>query len=170
MTWQVIQIAEQDVTPMRLYDLAAAHNLLPSNPNQTIDYYRSLASRCEFFEMLDVGDNGSRPGRVGTVVVSNIVRGESADVDLVPIPEFFTCGFQPTIKKALWPVLSRLFADYGVRRLNSFVAVSRPRTKWALVACGFKIEGKMREGVKFAGKRPEDTWVMGMLASDFSEA
>ena len=165
MTWSTNQISP--VTPIALYDIGKRHRLLPESVSGMIESYRSLADRCFLFSVLSLGDNGDRPGEVASVIVSNIVDDESADIDLIPFSDYFRDGFQEKIVAAMAPVLAPLFAMHNVRRVQSFVPFSRPRTVRALRACGFSVEGRLRDAAKIRGQEPEDVLVLGLLRKEY---
>ena len=168
MSWEIIQIDPRDVTAQKLFDIGREHKLIPDSLAQAVENYRAMASCCQVYEIFAVGENGDRPGLVASVIVSNH-DGDMVNLDFVPKPAYFREGYQDKIRFVMRPLLNRLFSEYGIRRITSFIANSRPRTKRALLACGFKIEGRMRDAIIFRDQKPEDLLVMGLLKSDFLE-
>ena len=169
MTWQAVPVPREKVTAEFLYEIGKRHHLLPERIESAIDYYRAIAPSCIVFRVMDA----QTKEYVAEVIISEIVDGESASVDFIPVPKFFAPinpdgtknddGFHDRLTEALSPVLGRLLEGRNLRRLTAMVPSSRSRTYKALQACGFKREGKMRQAIKFRGHAAEDLVIMGLL-------
>lgn len=156
MTWTAE--ARSNVTPKDLYDLSAAHKLMPNDMAAAIQAFRLLASEVEWW---DISTEGKE--KVADVLVFASNPG-IASLVLVPVPEFFapSVDFQADFSAAMHKILAWVFGS-GSRKIESEVPVSRSRTKKALTSIGFQFEGKRKLGVHFHGREPEDTFLLGML-------
>ncbi len=169
MTWEAIPVPRDKVTAEFLYEIGKRHHLLPERVESAIDYYRAIAPSCIVFRVID----RQTKDYVAELIISEIVDGEAASVDFIPVPKFFSPinpdgtqnadPFHDRLNDALSPVLGRLIEGRRLRRLTAMVPHSRSRTCKALQACGFKREGKMRNAIKFRGHAPEDLVIMGLL-------
>lgn len=169
-TWEAIPVPREKVTAEFLYDIGKRHHLLPERIESAIDYYRAIAPSCIVFRVMD----HQTKDYVAEVIISEIVDGEAATVDFVPVPKFFAPinpdgsqnadPFHDRLSEALNPVFGRLLEGRSLRRLTAMVPSSRSRTFKALQACGFRREGKMRQAIKFRGHAAEDLVIMGLLA------
>ena len=169
MTWEAVAVAPEKVTPEFLYDISRRHKLIPERVVSAIDFFRAQAPSCVVIEVIDRATKDT----VAEVIISDICDGESASVDFVPTPKYFSPvksdgthnddPFHERIESVMGPVFRKLIAGRDLRRLTAMVPRSRSRTYKALMACGFKREGAMRNAVKFKGTAAEDLIIMGML-------
>jgi len=169
MSWIAVPVPPEEVTAEALFELAKKHRLIPENVSNAVDHYRDLSGCCALIqvETEDTGEN------VGSLIVSSIVDGDSARVDFIPRPQFFSPilkdgsrnpeDFLGMAEDVMRPVFERLMEGRGLNRLTATVPKSRSRTFKALRACGFRKEGVMRDAVKFSGRDLEDMVIMGML-------
>ena len=157
MTWELTQA--HDKTPPEIYQLALSKRLVPANMDDAIGTFRALAQQL-IYEIHADGE------LVATVFVHSIVPGERAQIDFVPNTQFFKDqSFKEPLKHTLGELFMQLFHGYQVHRITAQVPESRGRTKKALRALGFKVEGKMIEAVHYDGRPREDVYVMGLLRS-----
>ena len=161
MTWIASPVAEDRANAKYLYELSKRHKLVPDNLVNAIEYYNRAAQDC-FIVIVSDKESGER---VGDVVFTEIVDGEQACVDFVPNPKFFAPGedYQQKIFDVVNPILVKLMEKRNLRRIDALVPQTRCRTKKALKACGFKVEGMRRDAIKFKGKPPEGQTIMGIL-------
>lgn len=159
MTWTAVPVDPEKVTAKYLFDLSDKHRLIPENMVNAIDYYKAVSPGCRIIEIRD-GDD-----LVGELIISNIMDGESATVDFVPVPEYFAYGepYEDGMRIALSKVFARLMEGRNLRRLTAMIPKTRSRAGKALRACGFKKEGVMRDAIKFNGRPVEDVVIMGLL-------
>lgn len=167
--WTAVPVSPEEVTAESLFELAKRHRLIPENINDAVDYYRNVSENCALIHIKDeeTGD------KVGDLIISDIVDGNSAQVDFIPQPKFFSpilkdgspnpVKFLDMIDGALSPVFNKLIEGRQLRRLTAMVPKSRSRTFKALRASGFKKEGVMRDAIKFSGEDCQDLVIMGML-------
>lgn len=164
MTWIPVAVNPEEVTAEYLYDMAKKHRLIPANMADAVMYFKGICSNCA---VIAVNDNETGED-VGHVIFTEIADNESAQVDFIPKPKFFSSAnptFRDDINEALSPVFESLIEGRNLRRITAMVPRTRNRTKKALAACGFKKEGIIRKGVKFVGKDAEDIIIMGLLSS-----
>jgi len=163
MTWIPVPVNPKDVTADFLFNIAKKHRLIRASTVDDIVHFKEICSRCA---VILIEDDETKE-EIGHVIFSNIQDGESADLDLIPNPKYFSPAhpeFREEIKVALVPVLESLMEGRSLRRVNASVPESRNRTKKALMACGFEKEGVTRKGIKFAGKEAENIINMGLLS------
>ena len=158
--WELRKLPPEKVTPAMVYDLSLQHNLVPESVEQSLHTFRSLAGGGLVLQIYEGED------KVATLIVSSLVPRESAELDLIPKPQYFRRGFKQELVSSLQPLWMVLFEEMGVRRVTAYVPKSRVRTKRALLACGFEVEGVMREGARMRNKNPEDLYLMGLLKKD----
>ena len=164
MTWNAEAVQQAEVTPEYLFKIGKRHKLLSENITDSIDYYRNLAGSCRVIEIKDGGDT------VAHLIVSNIVDGDSADVDFVPRPKNFITGsgYEEQMQDVVTPVLRGLMTMRSLRRLTAMIPKSRNRTCNALRSVGFEKEGVMRDAICLIGDPPaggvQDVVIMGLLA------
>jgi hypothetical protein len=168
-TWTVNRVPAAEVTAEFLLGIARRHRMVFDNPNRMVDYYRAICRDCIVLELLT--DSGEK---AADVIISEIVDGEEAVVDLVVVSKHYAriapdgseskVPFLDMTRDALVPLFDRLTEARGLRRLTAYVPKSRSRTVHALTACGFDKEGVKRNAIKFAGKEPEGLVIMGRLA------
>ena len=169
MTWIAVPVPREEVTAESLFELAKKHRLIPENVADAVDYYRDISGACALIQ-IEVEETGEN---VGSLIVSDIRDGESASVDFIPRPQFFspvlkdgsrnTDDFLGTAEAVMRPVFEKLMKGRNLYRLTATVPKSRSRTFKALRACGFKKEGVMRDAIKFSSRDVEDLVIMGML-------
>ena len=118
-----------------------------------------MSQNCVVITVNDVEDI------VGYLIITDINDGENANVDFIPNTKFFAPGeeYHDNIYDAVHPIMVKLMEGRHLRRVTSMVPQTRCRTKKALKACGFKVEGVMRDAIKFKGKEPESITIMGIL-------
>jgi hypothetical protein len=170
MTWVAVPVSPDEVTAESLYDLGRKHRLVPENTPLAMGHYQSMVGACAVIRVKDEETDTV----VAHLIVSDIVDGESATVDLILVSKLFSPvdkngnrnaePFMEKISFALTPVFEKLIEGRGLRRLTSVVPKTYSRAFKALRECGFKKEGVMRNAVKFRGKDAEDLVIMGMLA------
>jgi RimJ/RimL family protein N-acetyltransferase len=171
MSWIAVPVPHEEVTAESLFDLAKKHRLIPENVVDAVDYYRGISACCALIQ-IEVEGTGEN---VGSLIVSDIRDGDSAQIDFIPRPQFFSPvlkdgsrneeDFLGMFDSAVRPVFDKLLAGRDLHRLTAMVPKSRSRTVKALKACGFRKEGVMRDAIKFSSKDVEDLVVMGMLPS-----
>jgi hypothetical protein len=145
-----------------VYEISRRHRLVPANPAAAVLSFRSIAA-CGI-----VGSISEDGEQIATVIVSGILDGESADLDIIPVSKHFR---RPKARgdellSVMRPLLRELFETHRVRRLSAAVPASRRRAISALEALGFAHEGVKRYGVVIDGEDPEDLVLMGLLAGD----
>ena len=160
--WALHQVPENTVTPAWLYDLCRGRKLIPDDPLLAVGMCRSMTDSAVVHQVID-----EEIGDVATVIVSDIVPGETAVVDLMPSSKHFRSRYRKKFIKAMMPLWTELFVQKNVRRVSSFVPISRTRTIRALKCCGFEEEGIIREGIKLRDKEPEDVMLLGLLVTDY---
>jgi len=164
MSWKA---SKRDVVaPKDLYELAAAHKLVPRDMATAVQTYRSMAGMVDWWTITD-----SDGRHVADMLITPMPSG-LATLDLVPEPEFFAPSrdFEGTLVEAALPVIEAVYGGpHQIRKIEAEVPVSRSRTKKALVALGFRHEGKRAVGIQFYGKEPEDTFIMGRVATAAAE-
>lgn len=146
-----------------IYDVYRRHRLVPDSVPLAFSSFKSLAATGEVYRV--VADDAV----VATVIVSGVVPGERADVDLVPVSKFFRGGYEEELRLALSPIWRDAFDRHKVRRLTAGVPASRRRTVKAFRALGFMVEGVLRDGAKIVDRDPEDLVLLGMLPSDLED-
>jgi len=167
-TWTVRRVDAAEVTPEYLFGVIRRHRMLPENVDVAVSYCRTVAPSCIVLEIAN--EDGEK---VADAIISAVVDGEDATLDLMVVSRFFAkytaenepneVPFNELTASALRPVLDRLMEAKRLRRITSAIPRSRNRTYNALLACGFREEGKMRRAVKLRGKEPETLVVMGLL-------
>jgi len=151
---------EEDILEMIL-----RHRLMPVNPLEAAA--SCCAIRRSDQSVLLEGDEV-----VGKVFVNIQESRATGSIDLIPVPKYFRSvdDYREQLRGAMVGMLKDIFAQPGFRRLSAYVPDSRGRTKKALRAIGFKMEGKIRDGVHFRrSDSPEDLYVLGLTASDFDK-
>jgi hypothetical protein len=133
-----------------------------------VAYCRNAAASCLVLEIMNENHE-----KVADAIISEIVDGDSATLDLMVVSRFYArfnadksesdVPFNDLTRDALRPALVRLAEARRLRRVTAAIPQSRNRTYRALLACGFNKEGVMRRAVKLRGKDPEDLVVMGFL-------
>jgi len=163
MSWITVPVSPEEVTSERLFKMARRHRLIPDNVVDAVDYYNGISGSCAMIDIRTEDDDEL----VGVIIVSEIVDGESAMVDLIPQPQFFTADqpFADEMRESIGPMFEKLIDGRNLRRLTAMVPKTRSRTFKALRASGFQKEGVMRKAIKFQGSKPEDVVIMGMMAS-----
>lgn len=151
------------LTADAVYDVLSRHNLLPESPVQAAAVCNAMSRSAKHYEIM--GEGGKI---VANVFVSDIIDGEDANLDLVPVAEYFRFGFDEAFKEAMDPIISALFDRHNLRRISSAVPYSRSRTKRALCSLGFTHEGRKAEGVRLAGEKPEDLRLLGLLRGKYN--
>lgn len=172
MTWVAAPVPPEEVTAEYLFDLGKRHRLLPENTSLAVAHFKSLSGSCAVIKVKDSRTNDE----IATTIISDIVDGESAQVDFIPVAKYYAPidkagnrNEDPFLEKtsaALTPVFERLMKGRNLRRLTATVPKSRSRAFKALRECGFNKEGVMRRAVKFSGREAEDLVIMGMLAKE----
>lgn len=164
MTWKIVEVERDKVSPMMVYELARRHKLVPDEPESVVTGFKALAWTSKFYQIQDDDEH-----IVATVIVNNIWRGDQADLDLIPEdPSQFFMGYESDLREVMTPLITKIFEEFRLRRLNAKVPDSRNRTKRALRdALGFTHEGKSREGVQFSGQAPEDVHNLGLLKREW---
>lgn len=170
MTWVAVPVSPEEVTAEYLYDLGRRHKIMPENTALAVENCRAVACNCAVIQVVDEESKDT----VAHLIVSEIVDGEAATIDFVPVGKFFspvgkdgnrnTEPFLEKISSALTPIFRSLIEGRNLRRLTAVVPKTHTRAARALRECGFKKEGVMRDAVKFRGKGVEDLVMMGMLA------
>jgi len=170
MTWVPIPVSPEKVTPEMLYDLAHKHRLVSENTPLAIDNCHYMAHGSVVIKMVDEDTKDE----IATVVISDIVEGEEATVDFIPVGKHFSPigkdgnpNNEPFLEKteaALGGIFRKLIVGRGLRRLNATVPASRSRTYKALRECGFRKEGIKYDGIRLKGGGLENLVMMGMLA------
>lgn len=160
MTWTAAPVDESLVTAEYLYDLSKRHRLVPENVVDALSYYERVARGCRVIIIKE------GPEKVGELLITDIVPGESAVVDFVPKPKYFAAGepFAEEVERVMTPIMKRLIEHHKLARLTAMVPKSRSRTCKALTACGFKKEGVMRRAIKLQRQDRQDLVIMGMLS------
>lgn len=167
-TWTIRRVDQMTATPEYLFELVKKHRMLPDHVDVAVAYCRNMASSCIVLEVMNENHE-----KVADAVISDIVDGETATLDLMVVSRFYAkfnadktpndVPFNDLTRDALRPALSRLVEARKLRRITAAIPRSRNRTYTALLACGFVKEGVMRRAVKLRGKDPEDLVVMGFL-------
>jgi len=160
MTW-VLQVSD-DTKPEHVYELLKHHRLLPQSEVMAASICNGLGSGTRY--MLMDGDT-----TVANLFVTGVAPMEIAQLDLIPVVQFFRTGFDAPLRKSVMPILKALFEEEKVRRIESSIPASRSRTKRALCSLGFKPEGRLREGIVLYGKEPEDIRMLGMMPYDMPQ-
>ncbi len=155
MTWVLKKV--EDPSPSLLFDLAKQHGLVPDSVQSVLRCYHSMSTSSAVLYVMD-GDQ-----KVATVVVSAVVPGETAELDLIPVSQYFRSGYSHQLRDVMTPLWRVLFGEMALRRVTSWVPESRTRTLRALRALGFEDEGTMRMGLKLRDKDPEDLVMLGLL-------
>lgn len=161
MTWELKEVPEEEVTAQYTYDISKRHRLIPANVEDAVKYFRRLASNCLILNLED-----GEGGLVAELIISDIIPNDSAEIAMIPCPKYFAPGveFAKDIREAMEPMLTDLINRHNLRRVTSFVPRSRHRTSKALLACGFKKEGVMRDALEFVGKDGvQDKVILGLL-------
>lgn len=169
MTWIAVPVSPEDVTAESLYAIGLKHRLVPENTTLALDNYESMATSCALILLKDEGTDS----KIASVIISDIVDGEAASVDLIPVSKYFSPvdkngdrNEEPVMENAasaLSPVFKKLIDKRRLRRLTAMVPKTHSRAAKILRECGFRKEGVMRDAVKFRGKDAEDLVIMGML-------
>lgn len=169
MTWEAVAVNPAKITPEFLFDIGRKHKLIPERIVSAIDYYRAIAPTCVVIEVVDTETKDS----VADIIISDIIDGESASVDFIPVARFFAPvhqdgsknedHFHERLNEAIGPIFRKLLSGRDLRRLTAMVPKSRSRTYKALIACGFRKEGQMRDAIKFRGQEAEDLVILGLL-------
>lgn len=160
MSWE---IEELDPSAEDIYALLKRHRLIPESPYAAAGACRALEGGAHYRITSD-GDH------VGDLFVSGVIDGDTANIDLVPVPKYFRAGFDADFADATAPIFKALFSRHSIRRVTSIVPASRSRTKRALCSLGFKPEGRMREGVVLYKGEVEDLRILGLLEEYYDEA
>jgi len=162
MTWTVE--TSNEMNPNVVYAVLKKHKLLPES-------VAASASVCNV-----VGTSGARfliKDESGDVVcnvfVSSVEPDETASLDIIPVAKYFRADYADDFRSAMAPVLDDLFNELKVRRVASLIPESRSRTKRALCALGFVVEGRARKAVRLHGREPEDLRILGLLKSDYEK-
>ena len=162
MTWVAKQIPREQVTPLMLFNISKEHGLILHRIDVSIERCKGLASRSTVVQIVDDEDDAD----VGYLIVDK-GSGDTAAVDLVPQARLLASRDR---RDELGSIIRSVMADVmkgdGCRRATAMVPASRFRTKKALTSAGFVYEGRLREGVRFAGADPEDLITLGLLRSD----
>ncbi len=167
-TWTIRRVDPATATPEYLFDLIKRHRMLPDNVDIAVAYCRTAAASCLVLEIMNENHE-----KVADAIISEIVEGDSATLDLMVVSKFYArfnadktengVPFNDLTRDALRPAIVRLIEARKLRRITAAIPRSRNRTFSALVACGFSREGVMRRAVKLRGKDPEDLVIMGFL-------
>lgn len=167
-TWTIRTVPRDQVTPDFLFGIFKRHRMVLENVECMVEYCRMTAPSAIILELMTEDHE-----KAADIIISEVVDGDSAAVDLIPVAKFYApilpdkskneVPFNELTRDALAPILKHLMVRKGLRRINADVPKSRNRTIKALAACGFKREGCKRVAVRFAGKEPEDLVIMGLL-------
>lgn len=158
--WELAEV--QDITAEQIYELYLRHHLVPESVPVAISAFRAIALGSWVADVRD-GENVV----VATVIVSSIITGDRADLDLIPVSKYFRGNEWPDrLREATVPLWDMVFGVGGCRRMTACVPASRPRTIRALEALGFVNEGTLREAVHIHGQEPEGLVVLGLLPAD----
>lgn len=168
MTWV---LKEKTPRPVDFYDLARSRGLLPSEDllPLEIEKYKALARQASMWQIENPEHEPSERDRfVAVLIVSGVVPGDSADVDLVLNPHYFRRGegVEP-LRESVSQVFDFLVSELKVVRINAHVPATHGRTKKALKALGFKTEGKRRQAVSLQRGGRVDLYGLGLLADDW---
>ena len=164
MTWELKKVSPERVTPELIYDITRRHHLVPESVEVALHTFHALGQNSMVCQVSSEGEE------VATVIVSGLVPGASAEIDFIPKTKYFRFDtYKRNLRKAMSPLWTMLFGEMEVRRVTSYAARSRSRTRRALKACGFKQEGLLREAAHLKNKEPEDLFVMGLLRSEVPE-
>lgn len=158
-TW--ITKENENLTAEAVYGILSRHNLLPESAVQAAAVCNAMSRSAKHFEIIGIGGEV-----VANVFVSDIIDGEDANLDLVPVAEHFRFGFEPMFAEAMAPIIDGMFSRHNLRRISAAVPYSRSRTKRALCSIGFKHEGRKEQGVRLAGEKPEDLRMLGLLREE----
>lgn len=158
MSWTIEKV--ENVTPSMLFDLARAHGLVPDNVQNIVRCYHGMSAASA---MLYVKSGGEK---TATVIISAVVPGETAELDLIPVSQYFRSGYVSELREVMEPLWAVLFIEMGLRRVTSWVPESRVRTIRALKSLGFEEEGVQRQGIRLRDKAPEHLVMLGLLAED----
>jgi hypothetical protein len=157
MNWA---IEETEINPQIVYDILKNHKLLPESTPMAASACNSIGSSGARFSITE--DEELRC----EVFVSEIIPGETASLDLVPVASYFRHGYHEAFSEVMTPLIEHLFSEMGVRRISAAIPASRSRTKRALCSLGFAVEGRLREAVKLHNEEPQDLRILGLLKSD----
>jgi hypothetical protein len=157
--WKAVPVPKEETSPELLYEISKQHRLIPENVIDAVDFFARVAADARMVSIMSDGE------KVGDLIFTDIVDGESASLTFIPVPKFFAPGreYRDMMFDLVNPILVKLMDGRGLRRITSIVPESRCRTKKALIACGFKVEGVMPMAIKLKGKRPESATIMGIL-------
>ncbi len=149
------------MTPSDYYTLLERHRLLPSSDSM-IPHIIAVSERGRFVKLMNGEDE------VATVLFSNIVNDESFEMDMIINPAYFIEGqYEQDLRGCLGPVINDMFLATGARRVYSAVPKTYARTKYAMMAMGFKKEGQLREAAHFLGREPEDIIALALLRREW---
>ncbi len=158
MNWNATK--KEPVAPKDLYELAAAHTLVPRDMATAVYNYKTMAGIVEWWSIdTQAGEH------VADVLITPMPSG-IATLDLIPEPKFFapSSNYGEDLVHVVAPILDSVFGGkYDIRKIEAEVPVSRCRTKRALVTLGFRLEGKRQMGLQFCGKEPEDSFWLGLV-------
>lgn len=163
VAWALKQIPADLATPEMLYDVYRRHRLIPESVPLALSGFRNMAATGAVWEVVSDG------AAVATVIVSGVIPGERADIELVPVSKFFRGGYEDDLRDAMRPVWGMVFEEHAVRRVTSCVPSSRRRTCKALAALGFRLEGRLRNAAKIVDREPEDLMLFGMIPEDLED-
>lgn len=158
--WAVKAIPREFANAELLYDVSKRHRLLHASASATVASLTETARDAELYTMW-AGEE-----QAATVVVSRIVRGWTADVDLIPVSKLFRGIYKEPLAAAMRQIIDSVMGSYELRRLNAWVPASRARAVRGLEACGFVREGAMRSAVHLDNNEPEDLVILGFLKGD----
>lgn len=163
VAWALKQVPQEIATPEMIYDIYRRHKLEPESIPLAYSSFQTLAATGEVYQVMseDVG--------VATVILSGIIPGERADIDIIPVSNYFRGGYKRDLREAMAPIWDVCFNEHNVRRVTSTVPASRKRTVRALKAMGFRVEGVLRDAAKIVGRDPEDLILLGLLPSDLED-
>jgi len=162
MAWE---LKAHDWSEEEILELVIRHRLMPSNPVEAASACCALNGSDQYVLM----DGDVEVGKVFLNIDESKVSGS---LDLIPVPKYFRAesDYSEEFRAAMADALREAFANSGFRRMTAFVPDSRGRTKKALRSLGFKLEGRISEGILFRRKdEPEDLYVLGLCSRDFAK-
>lgn len=166
MTWLLTEVPREQITGMMVHDILKKHSLLPDNIAGHLDRLKEVGHFSNVFIITE----GEDESEVATVIISNVVMGEDADLDFIPNPACFKDKdeYKDKLGEVMRPLLRQIVDKGSLRRVTAMVPYTRSRTKVALRTLGFGREGKMRDKVQFQKRPPEDLIIMGLLAKNMN--
>ena len=102
MTWELRMVPPDRLTPEVLYDINRRHGLLHDDLNLTIPGLVALAQEATVY-VVYTGDV-----QVATVIISRLITGTSAEIDLIPVTKFFRGRFKAQLQESVGPLIKNL--------------------------------------------------------------